>query len=150
MHVTWSVHLKCWWFKAFQRKNKVKRSDFGEIKLFSLPHLHIVVIMHKKLRHFFLAVKSLKQIIYLDSRDNFGPVCKNPDFVHFFFFSRICPPRIWPEQYSFRLSFFPSRHVYRNKKTTTATIIITVSQHRHAYYLVPSPYTSSRPFQHNK
>ena len=42
--------------------------------------------MHKKLRHFFLAVKSLKQIIYLDSRDNFGPVCKNPDLAHFFFF----------------------------------------------------------------
>ena len=86
MHVTWSVHLKCWWFKFFQRKNKVKRSDYGEIKLFSLPQLHIVVIMQKKLRHFFLAVKSLKQIIYLDSRDNFGPVCKNPAFVHIFFF----------------------------------------------------------------
>ena len=40
--------------------------------------------MQKKLRHFFLAVKSLKQIIYLDSRDNFGPVGKNPDLALFF------------------------------------------------------------------
>ena len=58
--------------------------------------------MHKKLRHFFLAVKSLKQIICLDSRDNFGPVCKNPAFVHIFFSGPLVegfyPPGIWPEK----------------------------------------------------
>ena len=46
MHVTWSVHLNCLNLKALQRKNRKKRSGFGEIKLFSLPHLHIVVIEH--------------------------------------------------------------------------------------------------------
>ena len=74
-------------FKSFALKKAGKKgSGFGEIKFFSLPYLHIVVIKQKKLRHFLLAMKSFKKIIYLDSRDNLGPVCKNPALSHFFFF----------------------------------------------------------------
>ena len=68
-----------------------------KIKVFLLPNLHIVVILQKKWCHFFLAMKLYKKIIYLDSRENLGLVCKNPDLGVIFFFwttSRGLLPRL--------------------------------------------------------
>ena len=64
-----------------------KRDNSLKIKIFPLPNLHIVVILQKKWCHFFLAMKLYKKIIYLDSRENLGFLCKKPDLgVIFFFF----------------------------------------------------------------